>query len=294
MAINLIPTEEAEHLARNIVNDPEIGVFYLDENRDGKLEFPDGESYIRLSRVKELANSSGDRTVILHAGMPNPNSGLVQLEQLICLLRDAGIKHVEVFFTYFAYGMQDKAFYEGEVNVAKDIFNKLVNYYGVKKITVLDPHFFGADWLEEFPFENVTAVPLLMERAAKDYDDVLFVAPDAGSQKRTNLKGLNKTRSNSFEVDVEHDEEFAKGVKGKVVGVVDDLIETGGTMARLYDKCLECCATEAIALITHGVLPAGIKRISKKYAKVYLTNSINRPEAVVDISPLIAETIKKG
>ena len=76
-------------------------------------------------------------------------------------------------------------------------------------------------------------------------------------------------------------------VKGKNVGVVDDLVETGGTMCRAYDFCKDNGAKKVLALITHGVLPEGISRIKEKYDDLFLTNTINRPEANVDISGLV-------
>ena len=75
------------------------------------------------------------------------------------------------------------------------------------------------------------------------------------------------------------------------MAVVDDIIETGETMDRFYDKCVEYGAKELVALVTHGVLLSGIDKIKNKYSRLYLTNSIDRPEANVDVSNLIFETL---
>ena len=74
---------------------------------------------------------------------------------------------------------------------------------------------------------------------------------------------------------------------------MDDIIETGGTMDRFYDKCLEYGAKELVALVTHGVLPSGIEKIKNKYSHLYLTNSIDQPEANVDISKIILEVLDR-
>ncbi|GAG54089.1 unnamed protein product [marine sediment metagenome] len=79
--------------------------------------------------------------------------------------------------------------------------------------------------------------------------------------------------------------------KGKTIGVVDDLIETGGTLLKFYDFAKKSGAKKVIALITHGVLPVGISKIKKKYSKLYLTNTIEQKEANVDVADLILKNI---
>ena len=80
-------------------------------------------------------------------------------------------------------------------------------------------------------------------------------------------------------------------IKNRTIAAIDDLIETGGTLDRFYDECKRIGAKETIALATHGVLEEGIERVKAKYQKLYLTNTINRKEANVDIVPFIFETI---
>jgi len=75
--------------------------------------------------------------------------------------------------------------------------------------------------------------------------------------------------------------------------VVDDILETGGTLAKFYDECRKLGAKELIVLVTHGTLHSGISRIQKKYSKLYLTNTVQQKEVNVDITNLILETILK-
>ena len=80
-------------------------------------------------------------------------------------------------------------------------------------------------------------------------------------------------------------------MEGKTIGVVDDIISTGGTLLRFYEFAKKSGARRIIALITHGVLDAGVKKIKNNFTKLYLTNTINKKEANVDITDLIANAI---
>ena len=83
-------------------------------------------------------------------------------------------------------------------------------------------------------------------------------------------------------------------LKGKVVAVVDDLIETGGTLVKFREIAKKSGVKKIIALITHGLIPSGVRKIKKKYSKLYLTNTINRKESNIDLTDLILETISKA
>jgi ribose-phosphate pyrophosphokinase len=190
--------------------------------------------------------------------------------------------------------MQDHACNPGETNAAEDLVSKLINYYKVKQIYVIDAHFFGRDWVNNYPIVKVSAVDLLKKNALEKYPEAVFLAPDVGSQIRTKLTGAKKKRHNSFEVSIECDADFKNVVNGKIVGVVDDIVETGGTVSKFAEECRLNGAKEVIALITHGVLVSGIKRLETAYSAVYLTNSIKREDANVDVSGLILDAIIKG
>ena len=243
-------------------------------------------------RLPDSINEIKGRVVVLHSGQPDPNGGLVELQMILSVLIKTKAK-IEVFFSYFPYGMQDHACHPGETNAAEDLVSKLCGYYKVKKIYTLDAHFFGQPWVKKYPIVNVSANKILQKEALKEYPKAVFMAPDAGSQRRANLKGTKKKRTNSFEVSIESDDSFKSVVNGKIVGAVDDLIETGGTLIKFAEECRANKASDVIALITHGVLVSGIKRINLGYKKVYLSNSIKREDANVDISPLILNTIVK-
>jgi len=287
MKTYLIPTSTTKHLVKGIKT-KEVEIISPDLSKDGKRYFPNGEVYIKILNLNKLKNS---RVVVLHSGAPKPNEGLVELELILQILRDNNIKP-EVFFSYFPYGMQDKVFEKGETNVAENLIEKLVNYYGVKKIYVIDPHFGGRKWAKKYPIISISAVPILIEKAKEDFGkNILFLSPDIGSQRRTGFSGIKKERLDSFKVKM-----FSQNLnlKGKIVAVVDDMIKTGGTLLKFAEIAKNSGVKKIIALVTHGIIPSGISKIQKKYSKLYLTNTIQQKSSNIDITDLILKAISKS
>jgi len=302
----LIPTSSVEHLVRLIqAKNKSFEVIFPDLSRDGKRYFPDGEVYMKILKANKLKDK---QVIVLHSGAPKPNEGLIELELILQILRDNDIKP-GVFFTYFPYSMQDEVFEKGETNIAENLIEKLINYYKVRKIYIIDPHFGGRKWVKKYPIINISAVPIMIEKAKKDFEkDIFLLSPDIGGERRTKISGFKKKRLNSFNVKV-----FPPKLKlkGEIVGVVDDIIKTGGTLLKFYEIAKKLGTEKIIALVTHGVIPSGILKIKKKYSKLYLTNTIkqrarqsqarwkmrrslsDQKESNVDITDLILNTLLK-
>ena len=283
MRTHLIFTSTTEHLLANLKKKAKKGLKFVlpEKNKEGQRFFPDGEVYMRIRNVKNL---KGKRVIVLHSGAPNPNDGLIELKLMLHILKDHGIKP-ELFFTYFPYGQQDHVFAHGEGNVAESLIKKFLHYYGVKKIYAIDPHFGKMPWVKKYPIVHVSTTQILLAKAKKDFgEDILFLSPDKGGKRRTGISGLKKKRKDSFDVEIFSSE---IQVEGKTVAVIDDLLETGGTLARFHETVIKSGAKDAVALITHGVLNSGIKRVKDKFSKLYLTNTINKKGANVDITDLI-------
>ncbi len=286
MKTSVIFTSTAEHLSKNLQRKASGGAEFIfpEKNKEGKRSFPDGEIYMRLPAVKDL---KGKRVVVLHSGAPNPNDGLMELKMILQILKDHDIK-AELFFTYFPYGQQDKIFQHGETNVAESLIKKLHSYYKVKKIYVVDPHFGKNDWIEKYRLISISSVPFLMKKAQEEFGQkILFLSPDQGGKRRTGISGFKKKRIDSFRVETFSPE---MDIKNEVVGIIDDILETGGTLVKTHEIIKQSGVKNVLALITHGLLNTGIKRVKEKFSKLYLTNSIDRKGANVDIADLIIET----
>ena len=314
----VIPTSSAAHLAKSLRNKG-FQVAFPQESKDKKRYFPDGEVYIKLSsqflsRIKKTRT----RIAVLHSGAPKPNEGLVELELILQILKDNKIRP-EVFFSYFPYGMQDRVFEKGETNVAENLIEKLVNFYKAAQIYIIDPHFGGRKWIKKYPIKTISAVPLLIQRAQKEFglahrlvrqsfsvsgslgeggESILFLSPDVGGKRRTGISGLKKERINSFRVEILTSnlncvlgQKSQTIIKGKVIGVVDDVIKTGGTLLKFAEISKKAGAKKILALATHGVIPSGVTQVKKAYSHLYLTNTIWQKNANVDVTDLIAETL---
>lgn len=119
----LIATTHAEHLLRHIKSTDTIRVTSLLKNSDHKRLFPDGEVYVEVPDLPR-----GQRIVVLHAGAPDPNTGIVELELLLQTLSRLGHQYLEVFFSYMPYGMQDNPKSTHTAHSAEDLIRKLVQY----------------------------------------------------------------------------------------------------------------------------------------------------------------------
>ncbi len=284
----LILTSSIKHLAKNFKKSG-FEVILPDLNREKKRYFPDGEIYVKLSKVKEIRDK---RALVLHSGAPNPNDGLVELELILQILKDNNIKP-ELFFSYFPYGRQDRIFEQGETNATENLIRKLTEYYKVKKIYVIEPHFAKRDWVKNYPIISISAIPFLMEKVKQDFrENVIFLATDRGGQRRFKIAGFDKIRENSFQIKLNLSKKLAEAQKGKIVCLVDDLIETGGTLIKAAELSKKYGAKKVICLITHCLLKEGVKKIRKKFARVYLTNTIHQPKvSQIDISQIILDAI---
>lgn len=292
MKTYLIPTSQSLHLAKRILEkNGNFKVVFPDLNKEGKNSFPDGEIYMRLSKVKEI---KGKRVIVLHSGSPKPNQGLVKLELLLQVLKDNDIKP-EVFFSYFPYGRQDKVFAEGETNAAENLIHKLIEHYKVKRIYVIEPHFAERDWVKNYPIINISVTPFLMEKVKNDFGkNILFLAADKGGQRRFKIAGFDKVRKNSYQIELKLSEKLKNSIRGKVVCLVDDLVETGETLLKAGDLVKKYGAKKVVCLLSHALLKEAVEKIRKKFAKVYLTNTINQPKIPqIDITQLILKATSK-
>jgi len=231
MKIDIITTSKSEHIAKSLSKNSDFNIIYIGKNKDGQRYFPDGEVYVNLGEL------SGQKTVVLHSGAPDPNDGLVELEFVLGLLKDKQINPIELFITYFPYGKQDSIFKDGEINAAETLIRKWINFYGVKKIYIVDAHFMGRDWVDKYPIENISSIGILKKTALDKYPEISFISPDAGGTRRNNLCGFVKKRKNSYNIEISGDKDMEENIGGKIVGVVDDMIETGGTMVSVCEKC---------------------------------------------------------
>lgn len=268
--MTVIRTPTAEHLDLG-------GVTLAAHPENGTRLFPDGEVYVQLEEVAELTEA-----VVVHGGAPHPNRGLAYLYGLLDLLREHDVP-TTVCFTYMPYSRQDASFHDGTLNHARHLIDRLLRD-GADHVYAVDPHCGHHDWVPA-AFTTINAYPLL--RDAVDMDEYVIVGPDAGAVDRFGIPGFEKERRNSTDIELSGEMDVA----GRDVLVFDDIIASGNTMVAAYDRVREQGADRVEAAAVHGVLQDGVERVADTFDALHLTNTVDREEATVDVTPLLAKRL---
>ncbi|HEY4512021.1 MAG TPA: ribose-phosphate diphosphokinase [Candidatus Paceibacterota bacterium] len=289
----VLPTSTARHFFTSNMNPQFAGGTALvipTPNKEGIYRFPDGEVYLRIPRI-----SHAERIAIVHSGYPDPNGGLIELYMMLDIVRQYAPKaKLSVIFTTFPYGRQDKVYYAGELNAAETLIRTLVERYGVARVSAIDAHFANERWTRNHPFTNVSVVDLLAAAAREKHHNIVLISPDAGSTRRSHIKGATKERQNSYDVTVSLGGEFAEMVNGQIVGAVDDILSTGATLVKFQAEAKRNGARKTYALISHGVNSSGIGRIQALYDGLYLTNTVKCAEANVCVANRVLDMIENS
>ena len=231
--------------------------------------FADGESYVQIP-----AKTKGKAT-IYHRLYPEPEKRLFEL-----LLILSKVQNAEVFIPYLPYARQDRENKKGEA-VSADVLCKLLKNAGVKKLITYDCHFLprtGKFKRAGLLIENLSAGPVLYKHAKKYFKNESFVliSPDEGASYFT--ENAKRHQGHYFRLEKKrqaHNE--VKHVKGEVnvhgrnVCILDDIIDTGGTIRRAIEHLKQNGAKKIIVGATHGIFSKG--RI-KEADLIFTTDSI--------------------
>ena len=275
-------------LARGIAR--ELSVDFVDvafEKHPGG--FPDGERYVRL-----LGLVSGEHVVLVQTTHPGPM--IVELFLLADAIRDAGAKRITAVVPYFGYGRQDKRFLEGEAVSAKTIA-KHIAVDCDELLTMAIPA--NPEILKTFPLptREVSGMPAIGRYLKSAKVDVLL-APDQGALRLVKEASsvasvpfdfLVKKRLDSYTVKIEPK---ALAVRGKSVGIVDDVISTGGTIATAAKELKTQGARRVIAACVHGLFVGPAEANLKACDEVIATDTILSPHTKVSVAPEFAAAIR--
>ncbi len=265
--------------------------------------FSDGEIYCRV-----LESVRGCDVFIVQPTSPDASLNLMELLILVDALKRSSPEKITAVIPYYGYCRQDKKTKPREPITAKLVAN-MIQTSGVGRVMMFDLHVPQVQGFFDIPSDNLEVVPLFADYiAGKNLKDIVIVSPDAGGAARAREYGkilhapiaiVDKRRTAPNVAAVEH---VIGDVKGKTAILVDDLIDTAGSIAEAADILIKFGAREVYALATHGVLSGpAIGRIAKsKLKEVVVTNTIGFPKEkmtsklkVISIAPLLAETIKR-
>ncbi|MEI3610220.1 ribose-phosphate diphosphokinase [Pseudogracilibacillus sp. SO10305] len=264
-------------------------------------KFSDGETQINIEE-----SVRGYEVYIIQSTSEPVNENIMELLILIDALKRASAKSINIVMPYYGYARQDRKARSREPITSKLVAN-LLETTGADRVVTLDLHAPQIQGFFDIPIDHLQAVPLLADYIKKkDLKDVVIVSPDHGGVIRARrmadlLKApigiIDKRRPKPNVAEVMN---IIGDIEGRTAIIVDDMIDTAGTMQLAADALIEKGATEVYACVTHPVLSGpAIERIeNSKIKELVVTNSINLPEekriekiTQLSVAPLIGEAI---
>jgi ribose-phosphate pyrophosphokinase len=297
-AIKLVAGNSNPRLAEAIAAVLEIPLTKADVRR-----FADMEIFVEIQE-----NVRGADVFVIQSTSYPANDHLMELLIIMDALRRASARRITAVIPYFGYARQDRKVGPRTPISAKLVAN-LIASSGADRVMTLDLHAGQIQGFFDIPTDNLYASPVMTRdiRERFDLSKVCVVSPDVGGvvrarglAKRINapLAIIDKRRERAGESEVMH---VIGEVEKRTCILIDDIVDSGGTLVNAADALLGQGATEVYAYISHGVLSGGaVARIAaSKLKELVITDSIQPTEAVrvsrnirmLSISTLIGQAI---
>jgi ribose-phosphate pyrophosphokinase len=263
--------------------------------------FSNGELYVRY----EDSVRGADVFVVQTCSEPI-NANIMELLLMIDALNRASAKRISAVIPYYGYSRQDKKTLAREPISARLVAD-IIRIAGADRILTMDLHAGQIQGFFSGPMDHLTAVPLLASYISRrSFQELVIVSPDAGRVKMANkytdhlgapMAVLHKRRPGHNKTEVLH---VIGEVKGKTTVLVDDMIDTAGTMTASAEALLKVGAKEVYACATHGLFsgPARERIDASPLKKVVVANTVPIPEErmsekveVLSIASIFANTI---
>ena len=288
-------------LARDITNH-----LHMPLGRAHVSRFSDGEVNAEL-----MENVRGRDVFIVQPTCPPANDNLMELLMMTDACKRASAKRVTAVVPYFGYARQDRRPRATRVAIAAKLVANMITTAGVDRLLTVDLH---ADQIQGFfdiPVDNVYASPVLLGDAWKQKDaQMIVVSPDVGGVVRARalakrlddaeLAIIDKRRPRPNESKVMN---IIGEVEGKSCMLVDDMVDTAGTLCQAAQALKDEGAVRVVAYVTHPVLSgAAIERLSKSVLdELVVTDTIPLSDEArgckrirqLTVSGLLAETIRR-
>ncbi|WP_370531412.1 ribose-phosphate diphosphokinase [Nakamurella sp. PAMC28650] len=268
-------------------------------------DFANGEIFVR----PEISVRGTDSFIIQSCGVPI-NKWVMETLIMIDALKRASAKRITVVLPFYPYARQDKK-HRGREPISARLVADLLKTAGAHRLMTVDLHTDQVQGFFDGPVDHLFAQPLLTDYISQKYgtERLTVVSPDSGrvrtAERWANRLGgvpiafIHKTRDPNQPNQVK-----ANRVVGEVAGrtcvVVDDMIDTGGTIAKAVQEIMHTGAERVIVAATHGVLsdPAAARLGACGAVEVVLTNTLPIPPehhfpqlTVLSIAPLLARAI---
>lgn len=240
--------------------------------------FSDGEVMVEI-----LENVRGKDCFVLQSTCAPTNDTLMELMIIIDALKRASAGRITAAIPYFGYARQDRRVRSSRVAISAKLVANMLQSAGADRILTMDLH---ADQIQGFfdiPVDNIYASPVLLADVAKqNFSDVIVVSPDVGGVVRAralakrldcDLAIIDKRRPKANVAEVMN---LIGEVKGRTCIIMDDMVDTAGTLTKAADALKEHGAKRVVAYCTHAVLSGGaVARISQSFLdELVVTDSI--------------------
>jgi ribose-phosphate pyrophosphokinase len=267
--------------------------------------FADMEVFVEI-----LENVRGEDVFVIQSTSFPANDHLMELLIITDALRRASAKRITAVLPYFGYARQDRKAGPRTPISAKLVAN-IITHAGADRVLTLDLHAGQIQGFFDIPTDNLFAAPALVRDIEQHIplNNIAVISPDVGGVVRAravakridaSLAIVDKRRERPGDSEVMN---VIGDVKGKTCILVDDIVDSGGTLVNAAEALLEQGATDVYAYITHGVLTGGaVARIANsKLKQLVLTDSIQATEAVrvarnircISVASLIGEAIAR-
>jgi ribose-phosphate pyrophosphokinase len=252
--------------------------------------FPDDECYVRIDE-----DLDGEDVFLVQTTWPDKN--IIELFLLQDAIKEFDVSSLTTVVPYFGYARQDKQFKSGEPISARALA-KLIQLKTDEFMTV-DVHAPTViDWFEDVSAKNVPGYPAV-GRFLKGKGIQLVLSPDEGradnAKRVADVVGCEADFLVKERLDGETVQITPKSlaVKGKKVAIVDDIISTGGTIAKAAESLREQGASRILAVCTHGVFAGeALKKLSAVCDEICSTDTIENPTTCISVASEIARVAK--
>ena len=268
-------------------------------------KFSDGEIWVE---IKE--NVRGREIFVLQPTCPPVNENLMELLIILDALNRSSASKITAVIPYYGYARQDRKTAARTPISAKLVAN-LLSKAGATRILTMDLHAGQIQGFFDIPVDNLYSAPVLVPYIKEKYrdDDIVIVSPDAGGVERarafakrldSDLAIIDKRRPGPNEAEIMN---IVGDIKGKTAIIVDDMVDTAGTLTKAVDALLKNGAKKVSAAITHPVLSGkAYERISSsKLHELIVTDTIPIREefksldniTIISVSEIFGEAIKR-
>ena len=267
--------------------------------------FSDGEVMVEI-----LENVRGKDVFVLQSTCAPTNDNLMELLVMVDALKRASAGRITAALPYFGYARQDRRVRSSRVAISAKVVANMLEVAGVDRVLTMDLH---ADQIQGFfdiPVDNIYAAPVLLaDVATQDLDECIVVSPDVGGVVRaralakrldTDLAIIDKRRPKANVSEVMN---IIGEVRGRTCVIMDDMVDTAGTLTKAADALKEHGAVRVLAYCTHAVLSGNaVERIAQSSLdELVVTDTIPLSEAgqgcskirVLSCARLLAETIMR-